>query len=375
MSLFAVLGDVLKPKSFAGLFGAAPSVALATLGLTIVADGKRFATQEAHSMIAGALALFLYACVIIHLIMNHRWHAGAAAFSAQAVWLIFAIAAWAVVFAIERMRVSAHFSALKETKWYEFAVRFFFGGAITVITGLLAKHYGPVFGGLFLAFPAIFPASATLVEKHEREKKQRAGIMHTIRGRQSAALDARGAAIGSLGLIVFAIVVWRFLERWNAPLTLLVALLVWLSVSILNLAAAAASCIRTAGADSPPGAGTRTSSRLAVSCFHAFFNAAPGLGRPLYLEHVKFLAEMSVVIYKKFLKFLNKFLAKVADMPDTGISMIFLLDGDNTVVALLLLLFALLAFNNADRAALHEAPGIGWLVHQHQNVHRIAVIG
>lgn len=59
MSLFAVLGDVLKPKSFAGLFGAAPSVALATLGLTIVADGKRFATQEAHSMIAGALALFL----------------------------------------------------------------------------------------------------------------------------------------------------------------------------------------------------------------------------------------------------------------------------------------------------------------------------
>jgi hypothetical protein len=111
------------------------------------------------------------------------------------------------------MRVSADFSALKETKWYEFAVRFFFGGAITVITGLLAKHYGPVFGGLFLAFPAIFPASATLVEKHEREKKQRAGIMHTIRGRQSAALDARGAAIGSLGLIVFAIVVWRFLER------------------------------------------------------------------------------------------------------------------------------------------------------------------
>lgn len=97
VSLFAVLGDVLKPKSFAGLFGAAPSVALATLGLTIVADGKRFATQEAHSMIAGALALFLYACVIIHLIMNHRWHAGAAAFSAQAVWLIFAIAAWAVV--------------------------------------------------------------------------------------------------------------------------------------------------------------------------------------------------------------------------------------------------------------------------------------
>jgi hypothetical protein len=43
VSLFACLGDLLKPKSFAGLFGAAPSVALATLGLTIVADGKAYA--------------------------------------------------------------------------------------------------------------------------------------------------------------------------------------------------------------------------------------------------------------------------------------------------------------------------------------------
>jgi hypothetical protein len=34
VSVFAIVGDLLKPKSFAGLFGAAPSVALATLGLT-----------------------------------------------------------------------------------------------------------------------------------------------------------------------------------------------------------------------------------------------------------------------------------------------------------------------------------------------------
>jgi hypothetical protein len=31
VSAFALLGDLLRPKSFAGLFGAAPSVALATL--------------------------------------------------------------------------------------------------------------------------------------------------------------------------------------------------------------------------------------------------------------------------------------------------------------------------------------------------------
>jgi len=33
VSVFAICGDVLRPKSFAGLFGAAPSVALASLAL------------------------------------------------------------------------------------------------------------------------------------------------------------------------------------------------------------------------------------------------------------------------------------------------------------------------------------------------------
>ena len=70
------------------------------------------------------------------------------------------------------MKLSLDLSALKRTRWYEYGLRFFFGGAITVATGLIAKRYGPVFGGLFLAFPAIFPASATLVEKHETEKKR-----------------------------------------------------------------------------------------------------------------------------------------------------------------------------------------------------------
>lgn len=69
------------------------------------------------------------------------------------------------------MRVGFDISDLKDTKWYELAVRFLFGGAITAVTGILANRYGPVFGGLFLAFPALFPASATLLEKHEREKK------------------------------------------------------------------------------------------------------------------------------------------------------------------------------------------------------------
>jgi hypothetical protein len=41
------------------------------------------------------------------------------------------------------------------------ALRQTLGGAMTVIAGLIAARSGPVIGGLFLAFPAIFPASAT----------------------------------------------------------------------------------------------------------------------------------------------------------------------------------------------------------------------
>jgi hypothetical protein len=61
VSLFAALGNILKPKSFAGLFGAAPSVALATLGLTIATNGRAYAAIEARSMILGAAAFCLYA--------------------------------------------------------------------------------------------------------------------------------------------------------------------------------------------------------------------------------------------------------------------------------------------------------------------------
>ena len=129
------------------------------------------------------------------------------------------------------MRVSLDFSALRRTKWYEYAVRFLFGGAITVIAGLFAKHFGPTFGGLFLAFPAIFPASATLVEKHEKEKKQRAGIFHTNRGLQAAAADAAGAAVGSVGLVVFAFTIWKLLPLWHAWAVLLCATAGWLATS------------------------------------------------------------------------------------------------------------------------------------------------
>jgi len=131
------------------------------------------------------------------------------------------------------MRISLHWSALRKTQWHEYGVRFVFGGAITVIAGLIAKRFGPAVGGLFLAFPAIFPASATLVEKHEREKKKKAGIVATKRGRRAAALDAYGAALGSLGLLCFAAAVWQLLPTRNVVLVLLAATAAWSFVSIV----------------------------------------------------------------------------------------------------------------------------------------------
>ena len=73
VSLFALLGDLLKPKTFAGLFGAAPSVALATLVLTVIKEGKEYASLEARSMIVGATAFFLYALVVSQLLLRKKW--------------------------------------------------------------------------------------------------------------------------------------------------------------------------------------------------------------------------------------------------------------------------------------------------------------
>lgn len=130
------------------------------------------------------------------------------------------------------MKVSASMSSLADTRWHQYAVRFALGGLITVIAGLIAQHFGPVVGGLFLAFPAIFPAGATLVAKRERQKKARAGLSGATRGRRAAALDASGTVLGAVALMCFAIVVWRALPDHRPALVLGVAAIGWASLSI-----------------------------------------------------------------------------------------------------------------------------------------------
>src|SRR4051794_5605291 len=129
------------------------------------------------------------------------------------------------------MVIRTDLSALKRTKWYEYSIRFVFGGLITAIAGAIATTYGPVIGGLFLAFPAVFPAAATLIARHEREKKEEKRLHGQRRGATAAAVESEGAVMGSVGLAVFAILCWQLLPRYNPVVVLIVATLGWMASS------------------------------------------------------------------------------------------------------------------------------------------------
>jgi hypothetical protein len=129
------------------------------------------------------------------------------------------------------VKIETNIAAVKRTKWQEYLVRFIFGGAVTALAGIIAKHYGPEIGGLFLAAPAIFPAAATLLEKQE-EKKARAESGREVRAHELAGVDAAGAAMGSVGLAAFAVVVWQLLPRYPVALVLSAATLAWFAVAV-----------------------------------------------------------------------------------------------------------------------------------------------
>ena len=93
----------------------------------------------------------------------------------------------------------------------------FFGGLVTAIAGVIAKQFGAAVGGLFLAFPAIFPASATLIKKREKQKKEKKRPHGAPRGREAASMDAAGAAMGSIGLLLFALKLFGTSSRTTEP--------------------------------------------------------------------------------------------------------------------------------------------------------------
>jgi uncharacterized membrane protein (GlpM family) len=87
---FALLSEALSPKRFAGLFSAAPSVALASLTVTLLDKGSHEAREGGVGMLAGSAGMIAYAACVIPLL--RRLNAAPAAAVALAGWLTVAAA-------------------------------------------------------------------------------------------------------------------------------------------------------------------------------------------------------------------------------------------------------------------------------------------
>ena len=92
---FSGLGDVLKPKAFAGLFGAAPSVAVASLFVTVMTSGAARAAVSSRGMVAGAMGMVAY-CVAASALVK-RFGALGGSVLAYLAWTVTAVAAWWLV--------------------------------------------------------------------------------------------------------------------------------------------------------------------------------------------------------------------------------------------------------------------------------------
>jgi hypothetical protein len=99
VTVFAVIGQLVKPKSFSGIFSGAPSVALATLGLTFSTRGGAYAATEARSMLIGAAALAVYSVVTGVLVLRNRFPPIVVAPLSWAAWLVVALGLWWVFLA------------------------------------------------------------------------------------------------------------------------------------------------------------------------------------------------------------------------------------------------------------------------------------
>ncbi|MER6068093.1 DUF3147 family protein [Streptomyces sp. NPDC001817] len=128
-------------------------------------------------------------------------------------------------------RVRLELRRAREMPRKDLLIRFFFGAGVSVLAAVVSKLAGPFVGGVFLAFPAILLASLTLVAKEE--------------GLRSARDDARGAALGTIGLLAFALTTAVLLRHHSAWLALAVATSAWIVVSLGGYAV-----VRAAGAGS-----------------------------------------------------------------------------------------------------------------------------
>src|SRR6267378_1559279 len=113
----------------------------------------------------------------------------------------------------------------------ELVVRFMVGGIVVSVFALIGSCLMPrIFAGLFGAAPSV--ALATIGPSVTAQGENDAGFAGTARARKAAGTDAEGAVMGSLGLIVSAVLVWRLLPVSSPVLVLVVTTAAWMGVSV-----------------------------------------------------------------------------------------------------------------------------------------------
>ncbi len=100
VAAFAVLSQTLGPKSFAGVFGTAPSIALASLLVTIADKGEHAARVQSLSMIFAAIAMVAYCLTAV--VTVDRFGALRGSALAFVSWFVVAMLAFGAVTGLTR---------------------------------------------------------------------------------------------------------------------------------------------------------------------------------------------------------------------------------------------------------------------------------
>lgn len=250
---FALVAQLFRPVKLAGVFSAAPSVALASLAVTVAGDGPADARSACIGMIAGAFAFIVYGRLAPTAMLKlgpkrgtvaalGGWSVAAAALLPVCVVGAPASAAAAVgtagagrtrsAAAEQRPPVSARWHRLREATPRDLAIRFAFGALVSGIAGAVSLWAGPLLAGPLLAFPAVAVASLTLLADDK--------------GAAAARDAARGAALGAVGLVAFAGTgAWAF-DRLPTVTAFALVALAW---AVVALSAYAAAWLTGSGAD------------------------------------------------------------------------------------------------------------------------------
>jgi hypothetical protein len=245
VALFAVLGEILQPKRFAGVFGASPAISLGNLLVIGLVKGEATARSAGTGMIIGAVAMAVACAVAIPAV--RRWGAVWGSAVLWGVWLVVGGATAVVVLGgvaaaragtglpvgrpvhdqqdttgtagNSRGRLFAvDLRSLREIGPAALVLRFAFGAALSVVAGLTGVVAGQRAGGVMLAAPAILPATLTIIERHE--------------GRGPAVTEVQGAVLGAIALIGFAVVAAVTTTKLPLAAALLGALATWVVAAI-----------------------------------------------------------------------------------------------------------------------------------------------